>query len=628
MAVIPPPLDLNHHHHHHHPHYSNGDDDSLLANLPSTILMHLSLEHLIPAFNEAQIDIFRLLMMKDPSDFVHVGIYNPDECRQLSQCVRSIQAHMSYKGLTVLATTPTTTGSSDFPPSSTAAAAANTSSSIYSHPVTTTNTSSSFNTTTTTTTSEQEQKNILRAIEAFDQYALPSFYTSSFSAWSRTSSSTSTSTTQSLPTPPPFSKLDHNKGKASVRSSFLSTFSDSTITATVEEQEEEEAFIRNFGDHHQEPPLTHHLDHPPPYPSSSSSSTPPPPSQQQQHSSHHQNNHASSSPITQPQQPITATPNSKQQTTREGRPGIVVPRQPRNLISRVPRPLSMPAYLIHRSSNNTATTTTEENNNNNNPRPASPASTIVSPQLPAPPRIPAAITTANNHRRSLIVLSSPPPDYLDTALMKRWEKCKSCIIPREEEGREELPPYKCTVYKMGHVYIKRELDSPGVRTRWRSWRKLYVEVWGTILRIYRAPPHGDHHGHRYRLLSRQPLLATRLPLSQWNRYYYSPLATISLAGAEAGRAWDYTKRPFSLRLTTAHGPQMLLRLSSHVEMISWIEHLQAAINISLDLEQRPMPKFMTLPSRAALTGSTMNARTLEIERAREQRRRTQREMLI
>lgn len=53
-----------------------------------------------------------------------------------------------------------------------------------------------------------------------------------------------------------------------------------------------------------------------------------------------------------------------------------------------------------------------------------------------------------------------------------------------------------------------------------------------------------------------------------------------------------------------------------------------AINISLDLEQRPMPKFMTLPNRASINGTPMTSRALEIERARERRRRSQREMLI
>lgn len=41
-----------------------------------------------------------------------------------------------------------------------------------------------------------------------------------------------------------------------------------------------------------------------------------------------------------------------------------------------------------------------------------------------------------------------------------------------------------------------------------------------------------------------------------------------------------------------------------------------------------MPKFMTLPTRTALTGRAATPRMLDMERAREQRRREQREMLI
>ena len=391
--------------------------------------------------------------MKDPSDFVDVGIYSPDECRRLSQCVRSIQAHMSYKGLTIIASTP----SDDSLPSPT------NSSSIHSN----SNNPPSLSTMTTKTTTDQEQKNILRAIEAFDRYALPSFYSTS-SAWSRTSSS-SCSSSASPPTPPPFSKLENNnnnKGKVSVRSSFLSTFSESTITATVEEDEEEE-FIRNYIYSNDNEQVQKVLDHPPPYNHSSrqqSASF----TNQHHHNEINNNNNASSppSPASITTNTNVSTPNSKQQQTasREGNAGVVVPRQPRNLISRVPRPLSMPAYLMNRSSIATAHAIDTEDD-----RPVSPSSTVVTQQSQQQQQQQTRIRQQPD-RRSLIVLSSAPPDYLDTALMKRWEKCKSCIIPREEEGREELPPYKCTVYKMGHVYIKRELDEPGVRSRWRSWR--------------------------------------------------------------------------------------------------------------------------------------------------------------
>lgn len=50
---------------------------------------------------------------------------------------------------------------------------------------------------------------------------------------------------------------------------------------------------------------------------------------------------------------------------------------------------------------------------------------------------------------------------------------------------------------------------------------------------------------------------------------------ISLAGADAARALDYFKRPNAFKLTCANGPQLLIRASSHIDMISWIEHLQA-----------------------------------------------------
>ncbi|KAI8880765.1 PH domain-like protein [Backusella circina FSU 941] len=227
--------------------------------------------------------------------------------------------------------------------------------------------------------------------------------------------------------------------------------------------------------------------------------------------------------------------------------------------------------------------------------------------------------------------SSPPPDtMMDAALMtvvaqrqKRSERCRSMmILPREEEGNEELPPYSCTVFKMGYVYVKREFESPGVRSKWRTWRKLYVELWGTVLRVYRAPP--DHDDKKSNNELYWPL---RVPYKYWNKYYYTPIFTFSLAGADATRALDYFRRPNALRLSIQQGPQLLLRLPSHVEMISWIEHLQAAINISLDLEQRPMPKFITLPTRALASG-TLDPRSIELERAREQRRRDQREVLI
>lgn len=95
-----------------------------------------------------------------------------------------------------------------------------------------------------------------------------------------------------------------------------------------------------------------------------------------------------------------------------------------------------------------------------------------------------------------------------------------------------------------------------------------------MLRIYRTAPTKNSATIDYRNYYRWPL---RTPYSYYHKYYYTPMYTISLAGAEASRALDYFRRPNALRLTTQQGPQLLFRLSSHVEMISWVEHLQAGI---------------------------------------------------
>ncbi|CAO3594668.1 unnamed protein product [Absidia cylindrospora] len=47
---------------------------------------------------------------------------------------------------------------------------------------------------------------------------------------------------------------------------------------------------------------------------------------------------------------------------------------------------------------------------------------------------------------------------------------------REEEGKEDLPPYECTVYKMGFMMIKNELDGPNKKSRRRSWRYNYYSL--------------------------------------------------------------------------------------------------------------------------------------------------------
>ncbi|KAI0642787.1 hypothetical protein C8Q79DRAFT_916782 [Trametes meyenii] len=109
------------------------------------------------------------------------------------------------------------------------------------------------------------------------------------------------------------------------------------------------------------------------------------------------------------------------------------------------------------------------------PEPESPEDVISSPML--------------RRRRSLPVYepSSDPPPYPDP-LFQRPRSLQPDIQPRDEEGREQLPPYSNAIYLAGVMPRKMEFSQPGVQARDRKWRRVYCVLEGTMLRVYKAPP--------------------------------------------------------------------------------------------------------------------------------------------
>ncbi|KAI0659687.1 hypothetical protein C8Q70DRAFT_980379 [Cubamyces menziesii] len=108
------------------------------------------------------------------------------------------------------------------------------------------------------------------------------------------------------------------------------------------------------------------------------------------------------------------------------------------------------------------------------PEPESPDDVITSPLL--------------RRRRSLPVYepSSDPPPYPDPQFQRRHQQPP--IQPREEEGKEELPPYSNAIYLTGVMPRKMEFTQPGVQARDRKWRRVYCVLEGTMFRVYKAPP--------------------------------------------------------------------------------------------------------------------------------------------
>jgi hypothetical protein len=172
------------------------------------------------------------------------------------------------------------------------------------------------------------------------------------------------------------------------------------------------------------------------------------------------------------------------------------------------------------------------------------------------------------------------------------------------------PPYTCTVELKGILGVRPELSSPFHVAANREWYDAYVVLEGTQLSIHRVKMPG--------LLSK-----SRRPTP--GRF----IKSYSLQHAEVGIASDYKKSalipksPFAhlvpasarpklyetdphmfepvrehvirLRLETE---QFLLCAPSQLSVLSWIENLCAAIDISTPIEDRSEPRYRSLPRRS------------------------------
>lgn len=231
------------------------------------------------------------------------------------------------------------------------------------------------------------------------------------------------------------------------------------------------------------------------------------------------------------------------------------------------------------------------------------------------------------------------------------------LQPSPKDGEEDLPNYQCTVHIEGFLPRKMELSAPGEPAKVRSWERCYFVLHGTTLHLYDTdisslyakgsepvalwdlhatthvhtvpmsescvptdhtpnahdlPGHDEHHWHNGLVNKGLALGSTLLSLASHAKEADPGVAaqldtlkqalkehhirSYSLQRGECGLAADYTKRRHVIRVRL-EGEQFLIQTRNDFHVVDWIEALQAAINVSMDLDGRPMPKFMTLPRR-------------------------------
>ena len=100
-------------------------------------------------------------------------------------------------------------------------------------------------------------------------------------------------------------------------------------------------------------------------------------------------------------------------------------------------------------------------------------------------------------RQSMPEMRIDPPVYqIDDDFFVQYRKNMPLPIAREEEGVEALPAYTCDVHIEGWVPRKMEFLKPGTQSKDRRWKRQYVILHGTSIKIYRSDPrvkavHGD-----------------------------------------------------------------------------------------------------------------------------------------
>ena len=146
-----------------------------------------------------------------------------------------------------------------------------------------------------------------------------------------------------------------------------------------------------------------------------------------------------------------------------------------------------------------------------------------------------------NHAMDSTRPSSPPPPYLPTT------------------DASTPPRYSNELNGAAHFLLKPELADPKSPWPHRRWCKVALCLQGTQISIRLASGF---------LLCQRPL---------------------SLQGADAGLAPDYSKRPYVFRLR-AEGFQFLLAAADGLSALHWIDRLNAAATVSLDLDEREEPR--------------------------------------
>ncbi|KAI8977569.1 hypothetical protein BDF20DRAFT_913886 [Mycotypha africana] len=203
--------------------------------------------------------------------------------------------------------------------------------------------------------------------------------------------------------------------------------------------------------------------------------------------------------------------------------------------------------------------------------------------------------TTDEHGRRKGDTQPPPPFYDDPShpwafsfsgsVTHSRTTTTSLSFPPIEEGNEILPEYECTLNKVACLNVKCEYIKSNLKAKQRSWKRLYIHVYGTKIMAFHKNPLDTASS------SSSSSITTALTS-------FLSLRSTTTHNAQVTLATDYLKYRHVLRLTLNEGgeggPHFLFTFKTLKEKLDWLFTLESSINISSDIDIRPMPKAMTV----------------------------------
>lgn len=219
-------------------------------------------------------------------------------------------------------------------------------------------------------------------------------------------------------------------------------------------------------------------------------------------------------------------------------------------------------------------------------------------------------------------VDSPPSYDADALLQSSPLRRKFNVQPREDEGREILPPYSSEI-SLEHVFSRKmELEGAVHRAHDRNWYRVYVTLQGTALTFHKYKSSGyfsawSSEGGR-----------TDVAVPGKKGHF---LKSYNLQHADVGIAADYYKYalllPRTLKVIFAdseHRKKYVIRLRAETDQfllscfkietfLHWLQSLFAAIDIAPPLDTRSLPRDFSIP-RARRRRATCSTSFTDVER--------------